>query len=132
MSYKLLREFHDASLQLIDLSKLPHKLAISFSMPDGQRRELQMFDVKVLRVTDVLRQNIISRVMVYSGAACNEVELSRKMAWASSASDFQVDDSSNSFQNSILKIRNNDAVLIAFEPSAGLEAAVVCGSFASI
>jgi hypothetical protein len=121
MSYERINGYHDAILKGINASELPDDIVLSFTAEDGQEKSLTLHACEIFRATDFVRQNVVSRILLFRGGDIDTDSVVDKLRWASSLSDTNSYLSSERVETILAKIRSGHLSLLVIEPSCGAE-----------
>jgi hypothetical protein len=121
MSYELLDGYHDAALKGLDSSGNPGSIVLSFVTEGAQRKFLTLHACEIVRATDFVNQNVVSRVLLFRGPEIDTDSVIDKLRWASSLSDATPYLSPERMEVILAKIRGGQLSLLVLEPSCGAE-----------
>lgn len=76
---------------------------------------------ELLRIVDFTNQNIVSRLIKYSGASADATDIADKLTWAASLSDASSYLSQEALTSIISRVQAGDASVLYLEPSNGAE-----------
>jgi hypothetical protein len=121
-------DFHDAELLCVSHRRLKSELRLDFTVSDLKVQSIVCGGVHVFRVADIVRQNIVSRILVSSWHQFMDLDMTRKINWANSLNDTPISISSSVMVKYAQNIASGDWSLMVVEPSCGAEIVVVCDS----
>lgn len=84
----------------------------------------------MFRVADVVRQNVASRIVIYSGNGFDMDDVCSKISWASTADGEKSYVSQKLIESITGRLLEGDQILVYLEPSVGAEAVLLCRSIA--
>ncbi len=121
MNYQILAGYHDAVLSAINADKAASASVLTFELRDGSTRRVVLKGCELLRIVDFTNQNIVSRLIKYSGASADATDIADKLTWATSLSDASSYLSQEALTSIISRVQAGDASVLYLEPSNGAE-----------
>jgi len=119
-----LPSFHDYELVGIDSSNLP--VLILALQGIGRTKHLYCQGVELFRVSDYIKQNVISRVIVTPTDKLQSDDVKRAIIWGSSLSDTSLLIRDDAVEEYVARIYREELHLVLLEPSWGAEVVIVC------
>lgn len=121
MNYQVLAGYHDAVLSAINADKAESASVLTFELRDGSARRVVLKGCELLRIVDFTNQNIVSRLIKYSGASADATDIADKLTWAAALSDASSYLSQEALISIISRVQAGDASVLYLEPSNGAE-----------
>lgn len=121
MNYQVLAEYHDAVLSAINADEAASSSALTFELRDGSTRRVVLKGCELIRIVDFTNQNIVSRLIKYSGASVDANDIADKLAWATSRSDASSYLNQEALTSIISRVQGENASVLYLEPSNGAE-----------
>ena len=118
-------DFHDAELLAIEL-RTNNVLVLTFKLVEEKCSEVVLNDVTVFRVSDFIKQNVVSRLLVSPEFLFTDEQLTYCVNWINSLCDTKTLIKSEAIQQHVACLRNAEWCLFVLEPSWGAEVAVIC------
>lgn len=120
------RSFHDAELLSVTHDRARSELRTTFALRGDNVRAITCEGIHALRAADIIRHNVVSRVLLSSWHRFAEGELAAKVNWANSLDGTEVRLGSPSMTRYETSIASGDWNLLVIEPSYGAEIVVIC------
>ncbi|MGT2476490.1 hypothetical protein [Paraburkholderia terrae] len=124
--------FHDAELLSISHRRLNAELRMSFVLVDGSVRAISCEGVRAMRATDIVRQNVVSRILLSTWHRFLDREVVKKVNWANSLDDTSIQLDSSAMTQYEKNIASGVWNLLVVEPSCGAEIVVVSDSIVAV
>ena len=125
MRIETLSGYHDTELVGVQ-SDNPAELSLVFVSSDGTHKTLTLQDCELFRIVDFVKQNVVSRIMLFRGEDVDENYVGEKLEWISMLSDTSSFLSKDRKVDIVRKIRKADYSLVVLEPSCGADVAALC------
>ena len=125
MSDSILNFYHDAELDSVTSGDSAGEVSLRFKLADGGRSSLLFSGCEMFRVQDYVSQNVVSRVIIYSGNDFKDSDIVRTLKWASSLSDSPTYLSDETTRDILAGIKSGKQSLFYLEPSYGAEVAIL-------
>lgn len=121
MNYQVLAEYHDAVLSVVNADDAASSSSFAFRLRDGSVRRIVLKGCELLRIMDFTNQNIVSRLIKYSGVEVDVADIAEKLTWASSLSDSSSYLSPDALATIVSRVQCGSAAVLYLEPSNGAE-----------
>ncbi|CAD6553244.1 hypothetical protein LMG28727_05509 [Paraburkholderia kirstenboschensis] len=118
--------FQEAELLSVEHHRLKSELRTTFALRDADVRAICCGGIHALRASDIIRHNVVSRVLLSSWHQFADGELTTKVNWANSLNGTEVRLGSSTLTRYEENIACGDWNLLVIEPSYGAEIVVVC------
>lgn len=119
-------KFHDAELVEFFLNQEKQVIKLKFRHENGEFTSAELINVHAFRGEDLVLQNIISRVLIYSLGDISKNHLASHIEWVGNLSDCKSWISKKSQKIWHDMMLNGLLDLVIFEPSAGIKIVAVC------
>jgi len=111
--------YHEAELTGVTINRHDRIAELHFIWPDRSAVTLALQGVEDFRVTDLIPQNVVSRLMLHDATAFSASHIRAAIAWARSFFEAQPD--AHHVDKIIEQVQNGALGLLILEPSWGAE-----------
>lgn len=132
MNYIKLSGYHDCVLFSISSDPVSKDVRLFFFAENARQKIILLRGCKLFRSEDFILQNVVSRVVVYSGEEADRSEVVEKLKWASRLSDSSSSLSEDRLNIIFASIKSCNDALVCVEPSWGAQVVALCKSFVEI
>lgn len=119
--FDYLKSYHDTELFSVNLRKEARKLELDFLFENGERKKLILNHCSSFRILDFINQNVVSRLMVFSGEKFIKQKIIYYLRFLYSLSDSPNLLSDSAIKKIINDIQESKTNLFVLEPSRGAE-----------
>ena len=115
-----LKNYHDAKLESVDNTS-KGVVRLKFRSENNEVKLLDLLGCKIFRLNDFIGQNIVSRILLYSGKNLDAEDVRRHLNWSTSLNDAPSYLSEENIEELIGKVVKSQLSLLYLEPSAGAD-----------
>ena len=119
-----LQAFHDAELLSIALEKTERKVRLGWLCADGSARTLEFVGVELFLATDLIQQNVLSRLKFTKTSALPIEQIAATVKWMGSLEDGSMVLTESATKTYCDRIHAGELLLTVMEPSWGAEVAI--------
>lgn len=125
-----LADFHDAELAAIEIDRQSKSIKMRFASGDTEG-ELIADSVSHFKASDVVTQNVVSRILASSSGELSAQDVEDRIRWVTTLSDGSAFANDQEISEIARRISAREAVLLAIEPSWGAEIVIIAKSVTS-
>lgn len=121
------QRLHDSELVHIHIDRIEKKLLLGFKFfHNNEIRRFLFAGVELFRAVDLIKQNVVSRIVTAPGSGLSREEIANWIRWAASLTDTELLIKDDAVYDYVNRIESDELKLFVLEPSWGSELAIVC------
>lgn len=128
MTRNIFSHLHDAELHALSIDRQAWSVSLCLHSEEGVSYTLIFQRVVAVRCTDLLLQNVVSRVLSSKVTAFDAEQLSFWVDWVTSQSDAPSWLDTQHRNELVAACQSGSQELLVFEPSCGAQIALICES----
>lgn len=118
-------DYHDSEIIEFSIDRIQNKIKLLFQTEKEEKKVITISGVTCFRATDIIMQNVVSRIIIFSNNNFSEIDLRQKIIWVTSLGDTESYLSEEKFNTIMSSIKGGECFLLYIEPSWGGEIIII-------